>query len=180
MVFPKILGVLFLQAHPSLRLFLKFPSFLLLETTFLSAFTWAWRRGRQTVTTDGNSAPSTGKHNYKCYENTGAHEIRKKSVLKSAILKKKNRQDLQGKAAGIYCRFNQVNLIGKPSPPPLVLMTLFIMGCISRSAFSPRNASVLFHFHLVSILFCKTIRFPELKHSSNGDKHLIFLYFILV
>ena len=86
LVFLKFLSYFSLQAHPFLRLFLKFPSFLPLETMLKSAFTWAWRRGKQTVSTDGNSALSTGKHNYKCYENTGAHEIRGKSVPKTIIL----------------------------------------------------------------------------------------------
>lgn len=113
------------------------------------------------------------------WKHWGSWNQKEKCPKKHSLFKKRKRQDLQGKAAEIYCRFNQVNLIGKQSPPSLVLMTLFIMGCIFRSAFSPRNASVLLHFHLFSILFCKTIRFPEPKNSSNGDKCLIFLYFIL-
>lgn len=91
-----------------------------------SAFTWAWGREEQIVTTDGNSALSPGQHNYKCYENTEDHEIRGgKYQIKHYFFF--NRQGLQGKATGIYGRFNKVNR--KKFPPLLVLMTLLRVVC---------------------------------------------------
>lgn len=46
-----------------------------------------WGRGEQTATTDGNSAPTLGSTiNYKCYENTGAREVRGEMSNKALFL----------------------------------------------------------------------------------------------
>lgn len=115
LVSPKFLSYFSLQAHPFLRLFLKSPSFPLLEATLKSALTWVWGRGTQSITTDGNSALTTGKRNYKRYEITRARETRGTSVKKKALFL--TEKAFKGEAVGIYGGFNQVKLIGKNSLP---------------------------------------------------------------
>lgn len=109
---------------PSLRLFVKCPSCPLQETMPESALTWAWG----------------AHHNYRwefctkhwkssiinVMKTLGLMKLGRGNVTWSTIF---HRQGLQGKAVGIYGRFNEAKLTGKKFPPLLVLVMLLWFVC---------------------------------------------------